>query len=327
MKQHMSEELLIRYLLGEGSPDEISEVEAWAASHSANAKKLDEISRILETSKRLAQFSPVDEREAWVRFKSKRGPVLNQPVELLPEQVYSKWFSIAAAVLLLIGAGTLTYLFSGKSGSSVDWVTLRVDNQVRVDTLPDGSIVHINKKSTIAYPGNFTSKREVKLTGEAFFNVKHDDAVPFSVQVEDVSVRDIGTTFNIKNRGHHIEVIVGSGIVKVIKNEATVQLSAQQMVSINMGDKGLKVQRNSNELYNYYTSNNFSANKTPLWRLVDVLNEAYGADIKIENEALRNTPITVNIRLQDSLENILNVIGLTTPHMQVQKSGGTYIIK
>lgn len=324
MKQQISEDLLIKFVLGEGSADEILEVEAWAAEDLANASKLDDMRKTMDTSKRLAQVSPMDEKAAWVRFKSKRGPVGNVPVELLPEQVYSKWRSIAAAVIMLVGTGIGYYLYSG---TSAGLITLSADDQVRVVTLPDGSIVHVNKRSTLVYSGDFSSKREVKLTGEAFFDVKHDDAAPFTVQVEDVSVQDIGTTFNIKNRNHHVEVIVGSGVVKVSKQQAVVQLNARQMVSIKLGDDSLTVERNNDELYNYYMSRSFAANSTPLWRLIGVLNEAYGADIRIENSALNNTPITATIRLEDSLENILNLIALTTPHLHVEKAGTTYLLK
>lgn len=328
MKQRVSEDLLIKYLLDEASADEALEVEAWKAIRSANARKLEEIKIILETSKRLAQASPLDETEAWERFKSKRGQAKNEQGRLVPMRVHSNWLRIAAAALLFIGGGWMAYYFyHGKSGGSANWVILKTENQVREETLPDGSTVHINKNSVLAYSDNFKSKREVKLTGEAFFNVKHNDAVPFMVQVEDINIRDLGTAFNIKIRQHHIEVIVESGTVKVSKNKEAVQLNAQQMVSIKTGDKGLRVERNSDELYNYYMSNTFAAKKTPLWRLINVLNEAYGADIRIENSALRNAPITVTIRLQDSLDSILNLISLTTPDLHVQKAGGTYTIK
>jgi transmembrane sensor len=327
MKQRMSEELLIKYLLGEGSPNEALEIEAWAAASNANARKLEEVKIILETSKRLARVSPLDETEAWEKFKNKRASAKNEQARVVPISTNTNWLRIAAAVVVLIGGGWIAYyLYNGENGAH-NWVTLKAENQVRVDTLPDGSIVHINKNSTLAYLGNFKSKRDVKLTGEAFFNVKHNDAVPFTVQVDDVSVRDIGTAFNIKSRQHNTEIIVESGIVKVSKNKDAVQLNAQQMVRIKTSDKGFKVERNTDELYNYYVSNIFAANKTPLWRLVGVLNDAYGADIKIKNNALRNTPITVTIRFQDSLSDILSLIKLTTPDMQVEEAGGAYIIK
>jgi transmembrane sensor len=298
------------------------------AASSANARKLEEVKIILETSKRLARVSPVDETEAWERFKNKRASAKKEQARVVSISAYTNWLRIAAAVLILIGGGWIAYyLYNGENGRSANWVTLTATSQVRVDTLPDGSIVHINKNSTLAYSGNFKSKREVKLTGEAFFNVKHNDAVPFTVHVADICIRDVGTAFNIKSRLHNTEIIVESGIVKVSKNKDAVQLNAQQMLNIKAGDKGFKVEMNSNKLYNYYMSNTFVANKTPLWQIIGVLNEAYGADIKIKNNALRNTPITVTIRLQDSLTDILSLIKSTTPDMQVEETSGAYIIK
>jgi len=328
MKQRMSEDILIKYLLGEGSPAEALEIEAWAAANSANAKKLEEVKIILETSKRLAQVSPLSEVEAWEKFKNKRAAAKNEPARVIPMSANTNWLRIAAAVIFLIGGGWIAYyLYSGQKGASAGWVNVKATNAVRIDTLPDGSIVHINKNSAISYAGNFKSKREIRLTGEAFFNVKHNDAIPFTVHVNDVNIMDVGTAFNVKSRQHNTEVIVESGIVKVSKNNNAVQLKARQMVSVNAGDKTLKVETSPDLLYNYYVSNTFFANKTPLWRLIAVLNEAYGADIKIKNNALRNTPITVPIRLQDSLTDILNLIKETTPEMHVDETAGNIVIR
>ncbi|MDB5090850.1 MAG: FecR family protein [Mucilaginibacter sp.] len=328
MKQRMSEDLLIKYLLGEGSPAEAFEIEAWAAANSANAKKLEEVKIILETSKRLAQVSPLSEIEAWEKFKSKRAAAKDEPVRVIPMSANTNWLRIAAAVIFLIGGGWIGYyLYSGQKGASADWVNVKATNSVRIDTLPDGSIVHINKNSAISYSGIFKSKREIRLTGEAFFNVKHNEAAPFTVHVNDISILDVGTAFNVKSRQHNTEVIVESGIVKVSKNNNAVQLKARQMVNIKSGDKSFKIENTTDELYNYYISNTFTASKTPLWRLIDVINDAYNSDIKIKNNALRNTPITITIRLQDSLTDILNLIKLTTPEMHVDKTGGNIVIR
>lgn len=66
--------------------------------------------------------------------------------------------------------------------------------------LPDGSTVWLNAGTTIQYiqrPGA-DSLREVSLSGEAFFEVKHDAAHPFLVHTQDMDIRDLGTSFNVK---------------------------------------------------------------------------------------------------------------------------------
>lgn len=328
MKKRMSEDILIKYLLGEGSPAEALEIEAWAAANSHNAKKLEEVKIILESSKRLAQVSPLGEVEAWEKFKNKRAAAKSEPAKVISITTNTNWLRIAAAVIFLVAGGWIAYyLYSGQKDASADWVNLKATNKVRIDTLPDGSIVHINKNSGISYSANFKSKREIRLAGEAFFNVEHNEAIPFTVHVNGVDIMDVGTAFNVKSRQHSTEVIVESGIVKVSKNNNAVQLKAQQMVNVNAGDKEFKIETNPDLLYNYYVSNIFIASKTPLWRLVDVLNEAYGAGIKIKNESLRNTPITVTIRLQASLTDILNLIKETTPEMRIDSTGGYIVIR
>ncbi|WP_183556749.1 FecR family protein [Mucilaginibacter sp. SP1R1] len=328
MKQDMSEDILIKYILGEATVPEKRAIETWIVANDANARKFEQVKIILETSKRLAQVSPLDETEAWEKFKEKRA-TRQEPAQVRSINTgNTNWLRIAAAAIFLIGGGWIGYyLLEKQKGNPNDLVSIKTTNTVSVDTLPDGSVVHINKNSGITYAGDFKSRREIKLTGEAFFEVKHNEQAPFTVHVNDVDVRDIGTAFNVKSKQHNTEVIVESGIVQVSKAANSVRLIPHEMVLIKAGDKQLHVEKSTDMLYNYYRSNTFIANSTPLWRLVDMLNEAYGADIKINNEVLRNAPITVTIRYEDSLDKILAVIKGTTPEMRVSKTGNSIILK
>lgn len=206
-------------------------------------------------------------------------------------------------------------------------VNIQANNQVRVDTLPDGSVVHLNKNSGISYVGTFKSKREITLTGEAFFDVKHDEAASFTVHVNDVTVRDVGTAFNVKSKQRNTQIIVESGIVQVSRSSNAVRLTRNQMVSINPGDKQWKVEESTDNLYGYYKNPVFNAVNVPLWRLVDVLNQSYGANIKIENAVMRNIPITIPIKWADPLSNAVTAIKGTTPAMNIVGTGNNIIIK
>lgn len=66
-------------------------------------------------------------------------------------------------------------------------------------TLPDGTRVWLNADSRLTYPASFHgTKRQVELTGEAYFEVAHDANRPFVVNVRDASVNVLGTRFNIR---------------------------------------------------------------------------------------------------------------------------------
>jgi len=328
MKQDMSEDILIKYILGEASTDEGKEIETWKRANHTNAKKFEEVKIILETSKRLAEVSPLAEAEAWEKFKEKRaaGRQESAKVVSINRNTGTNWLRIAAAAVLLIGGGWIGYaLYQQNAATQV--VNIQANNQVRIDTLPDGSVVHLNKNSGISYVGTFKSKREITLTGEAFFDVKHDEAAPFTVHVNDVTIKDIGTAFNVKSKERNTEIIVESGIVQVTRSNNAVRLTRNQMVSISPEDKQLKVEESTDDLYGYYKDPVFNAVHVPLSRLVEVLNEAYSVNIRIENTALRNIPITIPIKLSDPLSNALDAIKGTTPAMNIIEVGNNIIIR
>ena len=64
--------------------------------------------------------------------------------------------------------------------------------------LPDGTKVWLNAASSIQYPSAFTGNaREVRITGEVYFEVKHDTNKPFKVKVRDEEITVLGTHFNV----------------------------------------------------------------------------------------------------------------------------------
>lgn len=88
--------------------------------------------------------------------------------------------------------------------------------------LPDGSMVTLNSGSTLRYPGTFSStNRTVILDGEAFFDVKKNPAKPFLVKTKDITVKVLGTTFNVKSYPDEdlTETTLVTGRVEIIKNQ------------------------------------------------------------------------------------------------------------
>ncbi len=70
--------------------------------------------------------------------------------------------------------------------------------------LADGTIVHLNSSSELTYPIEFQGKeRQVKLKGEAYFEVKHDPSHPFIVSTPFGNVEVLGTSFNVNAYSDH----------------------------------------------------------------------------------------------------------------------------
>ncbi len=98
-------------------------------------------------------------------------------------------------------------------------------------TLADGSITDLNAATELVVA--FTpSERRVRLArGEAHFTVAKDAARPFAVEAEGVTVRALGTAFNLRVAGPHVEVLVTEGRVSVADSAAqTAEVTANERV-------------------------------------------------------------------------------------------------
>lgn len=325
MKEETDEDMLIRYILGETTGTERDAMDLWLKEDKANMRKLEQTKFILEQSRQLAQQSPANENEQWEKFKVKRDALNKTQVRSMTGP--TQWLQMAAAILVFVcGASVAYYFYNQHAGLNVQLQSFSSKDKAVVDTLSDGSIVHLNRYSSVSCITDFKKTREVKLTGEAFFEVKHNASVPFIVHTNGLSIRDIGTAFNVKSHTKNVEVVVESGIVKVSKDKAAVQLNPQQKVIVNDADKQLHVEASTDLLYNYYRSNEFIANKTPLWRVIETINEAYDSHIVIADKRLSNLPLTGTFK-KESVDKFLQILLLTTPDLRMEQVGDNIILK
>jgi ferric-dicitrate binding protein FerR (iron transport regulator) len=84
--------------------------------------------------------------------------------------------------------------------------------------LPDGSVVNLNSGSKLIYPSFFSNKnRQVNLEGEAYFVVNADSLRPFYVHTSDITIKVIGTSFNVKSypESNTIETTLVSGSLEI----------------------------------------------------------------------------------------------------------------
>ncbi|MGZ8557013.1 MAG: FecR family protein [Chitinophagaceae bacterium] len=301
------DELLVKYLADEATPPEQTHVEEWIHSSEANRRYFQHFQLIWNESQNLAATTAVDENKAWQRFqrrvmKSKKAPGKVKAFG---------WWRIAASILVVAGAAWFFTSIINKENTSPEMQNIASANEVKKDTLPDGSIATLNKHSVLSYSASFKGKtRKVKLNGEAFFNVEPNKEKPFVIEVNNVQVKVVGTSFNIKTAKGITEVIVETGIVQVIRDNEVIELKAGERVSLADVDTTVRKEISDDKLYNYYVSRSFVCDNTPLWKLVEKLNEAYSSHIRIGREELRKIPLTVTFD-DESLDTILNIISQT----------------
>ncbi|MFN8340577.1 MAG: FecR family protein [Cyclobacteriaceae bacterium] len=206
--QEHIDDLIGKVLTGEASEQEQAQVEAWRSQRAANEQYFVQCRQILEEAGRAPEFH-YDERAAWERVKSTMHAGSRS-------RSFPVW-RVAAAVAVVALAG---YAISRWYVEPIQQLSLRSEHAITTDTLPDGSVAVMNRQTRIEYAEARTdNQRRVKLTGEAYFDVRHLEEKPFVIETaEEVLIRDIGTSFNVRafpslNRRYSSKVVKCSFIL------------------------------------------------------------------------------------------------------------------
>ena len=131
------------------------------------------------------------------------------------------WLKYAAAIVLLAGFAIGFYIIAGRTetNKSVVYTEIRtVNGQKKEVTLTDGTKVWLNSGTYFKYPDNYgETNREVYLQGEAFFEVMRDTTRTFIVLTDNVTIKVLGTSFNVNCYPDldQVETTVISGVVSV----------------------------------------------------------------------------------------------------------------
>lgn len=320
-KEHINDDLLVKYLLGETTAAENREAERWINENEANRKYYADFKLIWQESERIAENSNPDEGGAWMRLQNRIAKNNEQQIQPLKPASKYIWLKIAASLLLISAIGYFAYnqLFGTKLINNITESAL-------TQNLPDGSSVTLNSNSQISYPSHFSGgQRLVQLSGEGFFKITPDKTKPFIIKIKTVTVSVVGTSFNVKNIKGKTEVIVETGIVKVNSHGKQVLLHPGQKVIADENSNDLIIRETRGSLYNYYITRSLICDRTPLYELVDKLNQVYGSNVQIANKQLHDLPITTIFKGQ-TLQQVLNVIAETFK-IKVENKGNQILLK
>lgn len=179
--------------------------------------------------------------------------------------------------------------------------------------LPDGSTVLLNDNSSLKYDQNsFNSKtREVTLTGEAFFDIKHNEKKPFIVHTGKIQTRVLGTAFNInaKNSSSNIEVTVARGKVQVGDTQKVYGvITPNQQIKVNKSTLNFEQNTINAAIVTEWKSNYLILDDINMTEAVALISQKYKVQISIQNEKIKNCRITASFLNEEDLDHVLKVI-------------------
>lgn len=220
---------------------------------------------------------------------------------------------IILPLLLLIGIQTRKQASLNKE----TWVEIKAPAWTRLQfRLPDGTIGWLNSNSSVKYFGNFNADRKITLTGEAFFDVFKDKKRPFEVNTKEVTIKVLGTRFNIASYENekNVEVVLEEGKLMLSDKEMnkSYTMDPNDLVLYNKTLKSFSTEVVQPQKYLSWTEGQLVFRNDPLDVIVRRLERWYNIDIEV------NVSDTVDMRLRatfvdESLDEVLNMLRRSLP--------------
>ena len=215
------------------------------------------------------------------------------------------------AQVVKLANGQIAYDVKGLSDKDIMWNTMStpVGGQYQV-TLPDGTRVWLNAASSVTYPAVFVSQnRQVKITGEVYFEVAKNKEKPFIVDIDGKStVEVLGTSFNINSYTDEasIKTTLLDGSVKI--SSVVLKQPGQQAVQAE-NDK-IYVQSTDINQALAWKNGLFSFNDADLHSIMRQLERWYDIKVKYEGrlpdftlngEMYRNVNLSVVLKFLEKM--------------------------
>lgn len=253
----------------------------------------------------------------------------------------ARWTMRVAAVLVLVIGGTIAFKYLSRHNSeavATNEISTKKGSTSQV-TLPDGTKVWLNSDSKITYAKDFGSRiREVTLTGEAYFDVLHDDKKPFVIHAGTMNITDLGTAFDVKYypKDQTIETSLIRGKIEVTfsdkadkyilhpNDKLVLRNNQAQITNNNTAAPKIEIDNISRtqDSVVYETAwiqSKLAFNNETLGSIANSLERRFDVTIEFKDEEVKNYTYTA-IYEDESLDKILEYLSLSK-HFSYTKNG------
>jgi transmembrane sensor len=295
--------------------------EAVTATYPAQKENVDEAAQIILAYRKQDVFTnAANQQKVWDRI----GTTLQENREVKPKVFRLNTFLRVAAMFLLISSvGVAFWLVKYNNQNEI----ATGFGELRTVTLPDNSVVILNGNSKLTYSNNWDKKsREVWISGEGFFNVKHLNKDPrhiktterFIVHCNDVNIEVLGTSFNVRNRHNKTNVGLVSGKIRLeYKDPASANSHLLVMKPgdyVEYSNKHVTTQKKLPipEKLTEWTNHQLVFNNATLAQIGEVMTDDYGYRIDYADSAVANLKIEGEISVSN-VDELLETISTTLP--------------
>ncbi|MDX9881192.1 MAG: FecR domain-containing protein [Prolixibacteraceae bacterium] len=295
---------------------EQEELKSWVQSSEENNSEYRELREILVFTDRLAAMRkvnvPKDLSKVKKRFRN----------HYALRNVLRAYQKIAAILLIPILVYSLWQL-SGFIGDNNQLAIKTAETAFGVRSqieLADGTKVWLNSGTRLTYPDQFKGKtREVKLKGEAYFQVRSDEDHPFYVDLGSYKIKATGTSFNITNYAdnHNAFVYLEQGKVQLTgadgkKEIQYKQMDAGELLVLDKQKKAYQVQKTDGIKYLGWTEGKLIFRNDGINEVAMRLGYWFNAEIVIQDQSLNEYIFTATFE-NETLDEALKLLSYSSP--------------
>lgn len=315
--------LLLKYLQQELSDNEAEQVEQWIQESPENRREMEEFYSTWMIARSANEMESVDVEASLADLKERI-------------RTRNKWYrhlnislsvKIAASLIgfILLGGGIWWFT----TAHNTEYIVMTEQDNRAHTILPDGSHVWLNKESKLTYSKKiFNKDRSVSLSGEAYFEVAHDDSHPFVVDCRGIKINVLGTHFNVRSLPNEQKVTstLYQGSIKMTSGEEEYLLQPGQSLTLylNKHKPRWTAAKSASPIWH---QNEIVYNRSALQNITDTLEQLYNVRVVYLSPALRKETYTCRFSTTDSLKSILEVLALTNHFSYTIKEDVIYLKK
>jgi len=321
---------ITKRLTGSETPDSKLLLDSWLNGNVNHVQKFEEIKSLWELSALIppatsdADFNLIEEQISSATLQTE------VPVKKMRFKNYAIAATVTAAVLCIA-----FYTYQSRSSKTIaeQWITKTADagKMIRF-LLPDSSEVWLNSGSRLSYSNTYSKNkiRSVKLTGEAYFKVRHDQSHPFVVNSGSLMTTVYGTSFSIRayQNEHVSSVAVNSGKVGVLSTAVNdgnpFMLLPNDKLVYDRHQKSFSKSAILNRDVDSWTNGELIFEQTPLSEVFETLSRKFNIEIKVEAAKYQDCRLSARFE-NKSLSVILKTLQLSMNIHSTQINETIYI--
>lgn len=293
---------LSRYYSGDLNMEERREIDAWIMESDENRSLAKKIYYLFYVSDTLDIIQKTDARPALIKITKRIERKRRR------QNMKTAIYRMTAICFLPLLTGTLLYLMP-EAESPARYMTARASaGAVSSVELPDGSNVWLNSGSYVTYPVTFSGdKREVRVSGEAYFSVVKDAKRKFIVQApHQLSLEVTGTEFNIDayETNDFVKATLVEGAISLICLDGTGEYRKyparpEQQITYIPQSRETTVQKTTVQKEIAWKNGRIIFRDTPFEEALWILSKRFNVSFKVRNDALYENSFTGTFTDQD----------------------------